>query len=87
VLAILMFLCLPAYPVVQIWVLFRRRGWSLVLSALPVLPMTALGVQAAFAFQEGSNLFPIFLLMAAPLALLWIWIAGFVGQAGARNLR
>jgi hypothetical protein len=71
-------LSLPLYPFFQILVLFRRRGWSLVLSLVPVLPMLVLLVQALLAFQADSDLAPLLVIIASPLALLWLWLAGFV---------
>ena len=77
-LTIAAFLSLPLYPIAQIFVLFRRRGWSLWLSLVPVLPMLGLLAQTIVAFREGANLAPLLIIIASPLALVWLWLAGLV---------
>lgn len=77
-LTIIVFATVPAYPVAQIWVLFRRQGWSLWLSIVPVFPMAIVLALTVHWHQAGSNLFPLLLIFASPVALLWLWLSGFV---------
>lgn len=78
ILTVAAFLSVPVYPIAQVLVLFRRRGWSLGLSLVPVLPMLGLLVHTILAFQAGGNLAPLMLILASPFAVLWLWLAGFV---------
>jgi hypothetical protein len=67
-------LALPVYLVVQIIVLLRWRGWPF---RLALIPLAVMGLAfAAFlnGTRAGSNLAPIFMVLAAPPCLIWLWI-------------
>lgn len=75
-LAVVMYGAIPVYVVWQMIALFRRRGWGLALSLLPVLPMAVVLAATVDAWREGSTLWPLMLVLASPVAVLWLWLVG-----------
>lgn len=74
--ALLMYGAIPLYGLWQVQAMVRRRGWALVLSLLPLLPMGVVLVVTVQGYVAGSNLWPLLLILAAPVAALWLWIVG-----------
>ena len=68
-------LCLPAYVVAQVAALVR---WPPRVSVVPLVVMGAALASAVAGFAQGSNLAPIFLVLAAPPCLLWLGIASLI---------
>lgn len=68
-------LCLPAYLVAQVAALVR---WPLRVSLVPLPVMGAALATAVAGFAQGSNLAPIFLVLAAPPCLAWLGVAFLV---------
>ena len=81
-----LWLAVPAYIVVQVVVLMWSSGWSRIVAALPLLAMIPIGVITVIALAQGSNMWPFLLLLASPVALLYVVIvAFFVRPAGKRS--
>ena len=75
-------LSIPAYFLLQ-WQLGRRwtGGWRL-LALAPLVVMVPVFIHAALAFAAQSNLWPLLLIFAAPLAFLYLLaLAGVRGFA------
>jgi hypothetical protein len=68
----LLILAGPAYFFLQLLTAVRYRGRWLALSLVPLLLMVPLGVHAGMAFAAGSNLWPMLLILAAPLACIYL---------------
>lgn len=68
-------LCLPVYLVAQVIVLFR---WPLRLSLVPLLVMGAAFGSFLYGMAQGSNLAPIFMVLAAPLCLAWLGVVRLI---------
>ena len=68
----LLILAGPVYFFLQLLMAIRYRGRWLVLSLVPLLLMMPLGVHAGMAFAAGSNLWPMLLILAAPLASIYL---------------
>lgn len=65
-------LALPAYVFLQLFTLLRyRRTWRLV-AGVPLLLMVPLGVHAAVAFLAGSPLWLALIILAAPVACVYL---------------
>lgn len=64
------------YRFVRYW----EDGWRL-LAGLPLVPLTALLLHAGVAFAMGSNLWPLLLILYAPVGFLYL-----LGLAGLRAL-
>jgi hypothetical protein len=62
----------PAYLFLQVLTAWRYRGPWFVWSLVPLLLMVPLAIHAGFAFAAGSNLWPILLILAAPVAFLYL---------------
>ncbi len=62
----------PVYFFLQILMAVRYRGRWLALSLVPLLLMAPLGVHAGMAFAAGSNLWPMLLVLAAPVACIYL---------------
>ena len=64
------FLSLPAYPLFQFYALWKLRGTMRWLSALPLLLMLPVYGHSLYALSKGSNLWPIYVIFASPVALI-----------------
>lgn len=62
----------PAYFFLQVLMAVRYRGRWLVLSLVPLLFMVPLAAHAGLAFAAGSNLWPVLLIFAAPIAFTYL---------------
>ncbi len=67
-----LWLSVLAYVVVQVIVLRRASGFGRIAAALPLLLMIPVLVLTAVNLALEKNLWPIFLLFASPLALLYV---------------
>ncbi len=77
----------PVYLVLQVVLLWRyRAGWR-VAAAVPVLPMTGVLIYTVYAYQAGSNLFPLVLIFTSPFALLYLLGLIAVRRGVLRNQR
>ena len=68
----LLILAGPVYFFLQLLMAVRYRGRWLVLSLVPLLLMVPLAVHAGMAFAAGSNLWPMLLILAAPVACIYL---------------
>lgn len=68
----LVMLAAPAYFFLQILMAVRYRGRWLVLSLVPLLVMVPLAIHAALAFAAGSDVWPLLLIFAAPVAFTYL---------------
>jgi hypothetical protein len=66
----------PAYVFLQVLMAMRYRGRWRVLALVPLIIMVPLAVHAALAFAAGSNAWPVLVLLASPLALLYLLVVG-----------
>jgi len=64
-----------AYLVFQIRAFMKLRGGRRIFAAVPMLFMIPIFVISIEALFKGSNMWPIFLILASPIACLWLWIA------------
>jgi len=62
----------PVYFFLQVLMAMRYRGRWLVLSLVPLLFMVPLAVHAGFAFAGGSNLWPLLMIAASPIASAYL---------------
>jgi hypothetical protein len=79
----LLWLTIPAYVIVQVVALMRSAGGSRVAAALPLFVMVPVFALTAIAFAQKSNLWPLWMLFASPIALLYVAVfALFSGRSG-----
>jgi hypothetical protein len=64
-----------AYLVFQIRALIKLRGGRRIFAAVPLLFMTPIFIVSIEALLKGSNMWPIFLIFASPVACVWLLIA------------
>lgn len=62
-------LCVPAYFILQILLLWRLRDSWRKAAAAPLVPMGLVLLYTIYAYHDGSNLFPIILIFASPVAV------------------
>ena len=62
----------PVYFFLQLLMAVRYRGRWLALSLVPLVLMLPLAVQAGFAFAAGSGAWPMLLVLASPVACLYL---------------
>jgi hypothetical protein len=62
----------PAYFFMQLLTVARYRGRWRVLALVPLLFMAPLAVHAGMAFAAGSNLWPVLVILASPVAFLYL---------------
>jgi hypothetical protein len=72
-----MYLSVPAYPMLQIVVIWRSAGAARWIAALPLVFMVSVYVVTGVAYAQHSNLWPIWLLFASPVALLYVAVVAF----------
>ena len=74
-------LAVPAYFFLQLLMAVKyRRGW-LALALVPLIVMLPLAAHAAVAFAAGSNMWPALIILASPVAFLYL-----LGVAVARAM-
>ena len=76
----LIWLTIPAYLVVQVIALRRSSGGTRIAAALPLFVMVPVFVHAALAFAHESNLWPLLMLFASPVALLYVGVIALQPQ-------
>jgi len=64
-----------SYLVFQTRALIKLRGGRRIFAAVPLLFMIPILAVSIEALLKGSNLWPIFLIFASPVACVWLWIA------------
>lgn len=77
----------PVYLVLQVVLLRRYRGGWRLAAAVPALPMTGVLIYTVYAYQAGSNLFPLVLIFTSPFALLYLLGLMVVRHVVVRNQR
>jgi hypothetical protein len=81
----LLWLSVAAYLVLQAVVIARSSGPARWVAAAPLAVMIPIGVLTAIAFAQESNLWPLWLLFASPVALLYVVVVGaFLWASGKR---
>ncbi|HJT21939.1 MAG TPA: hypothetical protein VJ746_15785 [Nitrospira sp.] len=62
----------PGYVILQIALLRRYHGRWRRAAAVPVVPMIGVLMYTVYAFQAGSNVFPLVMIFVSPFALLYL---------------
>lgn len=70
----LIWLAVPTYIILQFVVIWRSSGLSRSIAALPLLLMIPVFVVTGINLAQESNLWPIWLLLASPLAFVYVLI-------------
>lgn len=65
-------LLVPGYFVLQLLALYLLRGGWRIAAAAPLLAMVPLVVHALLALAGGSNLWPLLIILGAPIAFLYL---------------
>jgi len=65
-------LAVPGYFVLQAWVVHRWSGGWRNAALVPLVAMVPAVLHALFALAAGSNLWPIAVILAAPLAFMYL---------------
>lgn len=65
-------LAIFAYFFLQLFMGLRYRGRWLIAAMVPLVVMVPIVIHAALAFLAGSNLWPILIVLVAPLAFLYL---------------
>jgi hypothetical protein len=76
----LLWLTIPAYVVVQIVALMRSSGGSRVAAGLPLFVMVPVFAFTAIALVQESNLWPLLMLFASPVALVYVSVAALLAR-------
>lgn len=74
----------PAYPVVQLVTWYRLRGGWRLASTLPLLIMCPALLISALMFVQGSEHWPMFLIIASPPSVLYLLLVFFFGERRQR---
>jgi hypothetical protein len=64
----LMWLPVPAYPILQAYALVVFRGWRRLLACLPLVFMLPIYFYTRQMLHEGDNLWPLLLIIGSPVA-------------------
>jgi hypothetical protein len=73
-LGLIAFAAVPAYPVLQFMALRKLEGGWRYAAAVPLLAMIPLVAVTFIAFQQQSNLWPLLLILASPVASLYLLV-------------
>jgi len=73
-LGLIAFAAVPAYPVLQVMALRNLKGGWRYAAAVPLLAMIPLVAFTLVAFQQQSNLWPLPLILASPVASLYLLV-------------
>jgi hypothetical protein len=65
---------IPLYVLLQVVVLRQMRGLWRWVAAMPLIGMLPLFVLAAYEYSQQSNLWPLMLILASPIAIVWLLI-------------
>ena len=83
---VLIWLAVPAYIILQFLVIWRSSGPSRWVAALPLLALIPIGVITVIGIAQSSNLWPLLLLLASPVALIYVVVVGlFMWTAGKKS--
>ncbi len=74
----LIWLAIPACVVVQVIALMRSSSDSRMAAALPLIVMVPVFVHAAVGLVQESNLWPLLMLFASPIALLYVVVVALL---------
>jgi hypothetical protein len=83
-LAFLAVVAVPGYPLLQLLAWWKLRGPLRLLSSLPLAFMIPVYGICAYAYSQNGNLWPIYMLLASPVALV---ITGGFYLAGRRAMK
>ena len=76
----LLWLAVPAYLIMQVIVLWRSSGRARLAASVPLVFMVPVFAHAIWGLTQNSNLWPLLLLFASPVALLYVCIAALVSR-------
>lgn len=76
----------PAYFFLQILMAARYRGGWRIAALLPLILMLPLAIHAAFGYAAGSAAWPVLLILASPLAFVYLVLVG-VTRSSIGSLR
>jgi hypothetical protein len=76
----LLWLTVPAYVVLQVVALVRSSGGSRLAAALPLFVMVPVFALTLVAVVQESNLWPILMLVASPVALVYVAVVAFLAR-------
>lgn len=82
-LGLVMMLSVPGYIAAQVWSLKRLEGGWRKAAWVPAFVMGAALAFSLFALSRGSNLWPIWLILLAPLALIWLAVLMLLNRSAA----
>ena len=83
----LIWLAVPAYILLQFVVVWRSSGLTRWVAALPLAVMVPIFILTVVALLQESNLWPLLLLFASPVALLYVVVVGsFIWAAGKKSV-
>ena len=74
----LIWLTIPAYVVVQVVALMRSSGGSRMAAALPLFVMVPVFALTAVGLVQESNLWPLLMLFASPVALVYVIVVALL---------
>ena len=74
----LIWLTIPGYVVVQIIAMMRSSNGSRMTAALPLFVMVPVFVHAAVGLMQQSNLWPLLMIFASPIALLYVVVVALL---------
>ncbi len=78
------FLSVPGYPLLQLFTLWKLRGPSRLLSALPLTFMLPVYAFCLYALTQDSNLWPLYAIFASPVAFVITLTVFLVARRKAR---
>jgi len=76
----LIWLCVPGYIAIQAFLMIRSRERPSAAVWAPLIPMAVVFALTAINLANGSNLWPLPLLLASPVACLYLAVIGLTSR-------
>jgi hypothetical protein len=69
---LLVFASVPTYFIVQAWLVFAWQGGWRIAALVPLMAMTPAVLLSVIALSNGSNLWPLVVILSAPFAMIYL---------------
>ena len=76
----LLWLAIPAYLILQVVALLRTSGGFRLAAALPLFVMVPVFAMTIIAAAQESNMWPVLMLLASPVALAYVTGVALLGR-------
>jgi hypothetical protein len=77
--------CIPVYFILQSMLMWRLRDRWRKAAAVPLLPMSGVLAYTVYAYLDGSNLYPVVLILLSPFAVFYLLAVAFLWRSSGKQ--